>query len=53
MVDRSRYVICYYDGKSGGTANTVRYARARGRDIINVADYKIEGTEFSSFQFEL
>ncbi len=38
MVDRSRYVITYYDGKSGGTANTLDYAAKNGREIMNIFD---------------
>ena len=36
MVDRSRYLICYYDGKPGGTANTMKYALKNGREILNI-----------------
>ncbi len=45
MVDNSTTVVCYFDGKSGGTANTVKYARKRGKRIINLADYRIEGAD--------
>lgn len=38
MVDRSRHVICYFDGSKGGTANTVRYATSLGRDITNICE---------------
>ena len=38
MVDRCRYVITYFDGKSGGTANTVKYALKNGRDVLNIFD---------------
>lgn len=42
MVDHSSRLICYYNGKSGGTAYTVRYATERGLPIINVAEPKTE-----------
>lgn len=38
MVDRCRFVITYFDGKSGGTANTLKYALKNGREIINIFD---------------
>ncbi len=38
MVDRSRYVITYFDGKPGGTANTLKYALKNTREIINIFD---------------
>lgn len=38
MVDRSSRLICYYDGRPGGTAHTVRYARQMGLEIVNVAE---------------
>jgi len=37
MVDHSTQLICYYDGKKGGTHFTVKYAEERGLTIINVA----------------
>ena len=33
MVDRSDAVIAVWDGKSGGTANCVKYAKAKGKTI--------------------
>lgn len=33
MVDNSALVIAVYDGKPGGTRNTVAYAKEKGRDI--------------------
>ncbi len=36
MVDRSRYVVTFFDGKQGGTDNTIKYAVKHSRDIINV-----------------
>ncbi len=38
MVDRSRYIISYFDGASGGTRNTLAYAERNGRVIVNLAD---------------
>lgn len=52
MVDNSARVITYFDGQSGGTANTLRYAANKDRKIINVADYDLEELfgEFRSYQ---
>ena len=36
MVDNSDFVLTYFDGSSGGTKNTVAYARKKGRGIINL-----------------
>ena len=36
MVDRSRYVVTYYDGRPGGTQNTLNYATKHSREIINI-----------------
>ena len=36
MVDRSRYVLTYFDGQKGGTDNTVRYAVKHAREIFNI-----------------
>ena len=38
MVDRSRHVLTYYDGKKGGTGNTVKYALKNGREVFNIYD---------------
>lgn len=37
LVDHSGACICYLTKDSGGTAYTVRYARAHGLEIINLA----------------
>jgi len=37
MVDNSSRLICYYDGQKGGTDYTVKYAREKGLDIVNVS----------------
>lgn len=36
MVDRSSRVISVYNGKSGGTQNTINYAMERGIEIIKL-----------------
>ena len=36
MVDNSSRLICYYDGCSSGTGNTVNYAKQQGCEIINL-----------------
>jgi uncharacterized phage-like protein YoqJ len=36
MVDNSDYVLTWYDGKFGGTRNTLDYAAEKGRYIFNV-----------------
>lgn len=41
MVESSSLLICYFDGKPGGTAQTVRMAREHGLDIINLADIQL------------
>ena len=38
MVDSSDIVLTYFDGKSGGTKNTLDYAQKIGRKIINLAE---------------
>ena len=48
MVDNSDFVICWYDGKSGGTKNTLKYAAKKGRTIINLNIDYID--EFSNIQ---
>lgn len=41
MVESSALLICYFDGQPGGTAQTVRMARQRGLEIVNLADGQI------------
>lgn len=36
MVDNSDFVVCWYDGKPGGTRNTLRYAQKQDRTVINI-----------------
>lgn len=38
MVDRSQSIITYYDGKPGGTGNTLRYAKEKGLYTVNIYD---------------
>ncbi|MDO4271183.1 MAG: SLOG family protein [Eubacteriales bacterium] len=42
MVDGSSLLICYYDGRPGGTAQTVRMARQAGMEIQNLADGQLD-----------
>ena len=37
LVQNSSYLICYWDGKEGGTAQTVRMAQKAGMTIHNTA----------------
>ena len=36
MVDNSDYVVTWYDGKLGGTRNTLKYAQKKKRYIVNI-----------------
>ena len=36
MVDNSEVVVCCYDGKSGGTAYTVDYAKKKAKTVIQI-----------------
>lgn len=36
MVDNSDIVITWFDGRTGGTANTIDYALRKGRTVINL-----------------
>ncbi len=36
MVDKSDYVLTWYDGKSGGTKNTVEYALKKNKFVFNL-----------------
>ena len=42
MVDTSSLLICYFDGKPGGTAQTVRMAKQNGLRIVNLADEQLQ-----------
>ena len=48
MVDQSDFVICWYDGKPGGTRNTLKYAAKKHRFIINININSLD--EFSTTQ---
>ena len=37
MVDNSSLLICYSTGVSGGTENTIKYAKDKGVEIINIS----------------
>ena len=41
MVDSSSLLICYSTGKSGGSENTIAYAKKQGVRIENIADTTI------------
>lgn len=49
MVDRCRYVLTYFDGKPGGTSNTVKYALRNCRDVINI--YETDPAEEDKARF--
>ena len=36
IVEQSSRLICYYSGGKGGTGYTVRYAKTKGVDIVNL-----------------
>ena len=36
MVDRSSVLVAVYNGGSGGTLNTIRYARSRGLTVLQL-----------------
>lgn len=38
MVDRSNLVIAAFTGESGGTKNTIDYAKQQGIEVINILD---------------
>lgn len=42
MVNNSSLLICYYDGRVGGTEYTVDYAKKKGVKVINLAPKDIE-----------
>ena len=42
MVDASSLLICYFDGRPGGTAQTVRMAEQSGLEIINLAMHQLK-----------
>lgn len=42
MVDKSDYVITWYDGMNGGTKNTLNYAEKNSKFILNINNPKDE-----------
>ena len=38
MVDQSERVITFYDGQTGGTKNTLDYAKRKNVQIVNIAE---------------
>ncbi len=50
MVDNSERVIAFCDGKKGGTLNTLRYARKKQREIINIAELPAEKLNYTIFE---
>ena len=42
MVDRSVMVIAAYNGEAGGTYNTVKYAKRKGVEVVNIFDEDFE-----------
>ncbi len=47
MVDNSKILVCYYDGKKGGTKYTLDYAKKNNLHIINLYD----NTELNQLTF--
>ena len=52
MVDNCDFVLTWYDGKAGGTRNTLNYATKKQRHIVNVNKSEIE-TFAVQTEFEL
>ena len=42
MVDASSLLICYFDGRPGGTAQTVHMAEQDGLEVINLASRQMQ-----------
>lgn len=38
MVDRADFILCCIERKSGGAWQTIKYAQAQGKEIINLAE---------------
>lgn len=53
MVDRSRFVLTYFDGKPGGTRNTLQYASKCGRQILNIYETDPVGEQNARFKAKL
>ncbi len=45
LVDGSSVCVSYLNSASGGTAYTVRYAKKRGVDVINLGSYPVKGAD--------
>ena len=39
LVDRADLVICYIENKEGGAWQTIKYAKEKEKNIINLAEY--------------
>ena len=50
MIDNSNFLICYWDGKEGGTAHTVQLAKDSQLEILNLATLKIPSLMDSKHQ---
>ncbi len=51
MVDNSDYIVTWYDGKQGGTRNTLLYAQKKNRYIVNVNTQYLK--EFNNLQTKI
>lgn len=46
MVNHASHLICYHNGKSGGTAQTIRFAERAALSIVNLADPQTKLLDF-------
>ena len=53
MVDNSDFVITWYDGRQGGTKNTINYALKRGRKVFNTNCDSGDTPKARQIEFEL
>lgn len=53
MVDRSRFVVTYFDGKDGGTKSTVQYAVKNGRELLNIYETDPVGEQNARYKAQL
>lgn len=53
MVDNSDFVITWFDGKNGGTKNTIDYANRLGRQVININCGNYLSSDISTTEFIL
>lgn len=42
MVDLSKRVIAAYNGEKGGTQNTIKYAKSKNVEVVNIFMYNVE-----------